>query len=243
MPVSPQEQATSRFAQLWESEGLKLSNGEITPANMKDGATDPVDFCVSTIARLILQPSGEETIANIRRTLSELFSAADTQFIYPDESLHISLVGCTPRESSPDVFHQDHIEKIKHICKLAIEKHGSVDIILKGVGIIGNQIFIQGIPLDRGWEETRTDVTSDLEKAGEAPISYPDKSPIHMNIIRITDPSDKKLRLLHSLIEQLREVDLGIVKFITVELVITDFVVSKDHLTTLSEIKLNDTHE
>lgn len=236
--VSSQEQALSRFTKLWEVEGEKLSRGEVTPAKMVDGATDPVDFCISTIARLVIQPSGKEAISSIRQTLSQLFEAADTQFIYPDESLHISLVGCTQRESDSNVFKDDQIGKIENICRSAIESHKSVDIVLKGIGIIGNQIFIQGIPLNREWEETRESVTTQLEQAGEKPISYPDKSPIHINIIRITDTTDKKLALLHELISQLREVDLGIVRLVTVELVITDFTVSKNNLTSLNTISL-----
>jgi hypothetical protein len=228
----------SRFTKLWEVEGEKLSRGEVTPAKMLDGATDPVDFCISTIARLVIQPAGEETISNIRQTLSQLFEASSTQFIYPDDSLHISLVGCTQRESESDVFNDDQIRKIESICKSAIESHKFVDIVLKGIGIIGNQIFIQGVPLTRDWEETRASVTTQLEEAGEHPISYPDKSPIHINIIRITDTSDEKLQLLHKLISQLRDVDLGIVRLVTVELVITDFTVSKNNLTLLSTIPL-----
>ena len=51
---------------------------------------DPVDFCVSTIARLVLQPQGLETIQSIKAALSELFESASTQFLYPTESLHIA---------------------------------------------------------------------------------------------------------------------------------------------------------
>lgn len=236
--VSPQEQALIRFGKLWKSEGGKLLRGEVTAAQMKDGATDPVDFCISTIARLTLQPSGKELIDEVRQTLSQLFEAASTQFIYPDDSLHISLVGCTQREALSEIFKDEQIQRIGDICKSAIEENKAVDIVLKGIGIIGNQVFIQGIPLTRDWEETRASVTSKLEQAGETPISYPDKSPIHINIIRITDTSSEKLELLHHLISQLREVDLGIVRLVTVELVITDFTVSKNNFTSLKEISL-----
>lgn len=233
-----QKRAQKRFDNMWQQESAKLVTGEISPAIMKDGETDPVDFCVSTIARLVLQPQGLETIQSIKTALGKLFESADTQFIYPNESLHISLVGCTQRESSASIFSEEHIQNIDAICSDAIANHKYVDVVFKGIGLIGNQIFIQGLPVDDGWEILRTDVTQELEINGEQPISYPDKSPIHMNIIRITDASSEQLKILKELIEQLRDVEIGTVRFMTIELVITDFVVSKKNMTPLREYSL-----
>lgn len=235
-----QKRASERFDKMWQKESAKLVAGEITPAVMKDGETDPVDFCVSTIARLVLQPQGLETVQSIKTALSKLFESASSQFIYPAESLHISLVGCTQREASASVFSEDHIQNIDSICASAFANHKYIDVVFKGIGIIGNQIFIQGMPVDNGWEMLRTDVTQELENNGENPISYPDKSPIHMNIIRITDASSEKLETLRELIDQLRDIEIGIVRFATIELVITDFVVSKKNMTTLKEYSLED---
>jgi 2'-5' RNA ligase len=148
------------------------------------------------------------------------------------------LVGCTQRESSASVFSEEHIRNIDSICSKAIDNHKYVDVVFKGIGLIGNQIFIQGMPIDNGWETLRTDVTQELESHGERPISYPDKSPIHMNIIRITDASSEKLQILRELIDQLRDIEIGTVRFVTIELVITDFVVSKKNMTALKEYSL-----
>jgi len=233
-----QQRAKERFDRMWESEKAKLVAGEVVPATMKDGETDPVDFCISTIARLVLQPQGFEAIQSIKVALRKLFESASTQFIYPDESLHISLVGCTQREASTSFFSEDHIRNIDSICSSAIANHQYVDVVFKGIGIIGNQIFIQGMPITNGWEMLRTDVTHELESNGEQPISYPDKSPIHMNIIRITDASSEKLVILRDLIDQLRDIEIATVRFLTIELVITDFVVSKKNMTSLKEYSL-----
>lgn len=233
-----QKRASERFDIMWQKERTKIIAGDITPAVMKDGETDPVDFCVSTIARLVLQPQGLKTVQSINAALSKLFECANTQFVYPPESLHISLVGCTQRESSASVFSEEHIRNIDSICTNAISNHKYVDVVFKGIGLVGNQIFIQGMPVDNGWEMLRTDVTQDLESNGEHPISYPDKSPIHMNIIRITDASSENLDILRELIDQLREVEIGTVRFFTIELVITDFVVSKKNMTSLKKYSL-----
>ena len=87
-------QALTRFERLWKIEGDKLLRANIIPSAVKDGEIYPVDYCISTIARLIQQPHGAKVVCGIRNALSELFEAADTQFIDPDESLHVSLLGC-----------------------------------------------------------------------------------------------------------------------------------------------------
>lgn len=233
-----QKRAKDRFDALWQRERTKLVMGEITPAAMKDGETDPVDFCVSAIARLVLQSEGLEMVQSIKKNLSELFESADTQYIYPPESLHITLVSCTQRESSSSLFSKEHIQKIDSICFNAIANHKYVDIVFKGIGLVGNQVFIQGMPVDDGWETLRADVTKELENNDERPISYHDKSPIHMNIIRITDTSSEKLEILRKLIDQLRDIEIGTMRFAVIELVVTDFVVSKKNMNSLKEYSL-----
>ena len=220
------KQAVNRFDRLWKTEGGKLLCGDITPSVMENGVIGPVDYCISTIARLIQQPHGGEMIFGVRSALAELFEAADAQFIYPDESLHVSLLGCTQREKT-DAFDCGRIEKIKEVCAREIKRAEPAEILLKGVGIVGNQIFIQGIPLNRNWEALRAALDQELVKIGEKPISYEDKSPVHMNIIRIVNADSGMLKQLHKVISRLREVELGTVRLAVVEYVITDFGVSR----------------
>lgn len=111
---------------------------------------------------------------------------------------------------------------------------------LKGLGIIGNQIFIQGFPLDSTWEELRTRVDDKLIDHGESPVSYEDKSPIHVNLIRIVDTNPMILSSIYRTLSQLRDIELGIIKLTTVELVVTDFCVSKKHMEVLEKIECSD---
>lgn len=230
------QQALKRFERLWEIEGSKLLKADITPSSMKEGEIYPVDFCISTIARLIQQPRGAEIVCGIRNALSNLFDTADTQFIYPDESLHVSLLGCTQRENT-NVFDRDQIHRIKHICIQEIEKKEPAEISLKGIGIVGNQIFIQGFPQNRNWEELRASLGERLVNAGESPILYADKSPVHMNIIRIVDAAPNRLSSLYKVISQLRDVELGTIKLQTVEFVITDFCVTKKNVVWIDKME------
>lgn len=232
-------QAIARFDKLWETEGGKLLRADIVPSAMTDGEISPIDYCISTIARLIHQPHGGETVCGIRSVLSNLFGAAGAQFIYPDESLHVSLLGCTQREKT-SIFEPDQINKIKAICIREIEQKEPAEIILKGIGIVGNQIFIQGIPVNRNWEALRTSMEKELVMIGEQPISYEDKSPVHINIIRIVNSTPDLLASLHKTLSQLRDVELGTIKLTTIEFVITDFCVSKKNVIWLDKIECRD---
>lgn len=232
-------QAVNRFDRLWKIEGGKLLSTGITPSELKDGEVCPIDYCISTIARLIRQPHGGKIVSGIRSTLSNLFETAGAQFIYPDESLHVSLLGCTQREKT-SAFDRDHINRIRDICIQEIKKAEPAEVILKGIGIVGNQIFIQGIPVNRNWEELRTSLDQRLVNIGENPISYEDKSPVHINIIRIIDAAPHLLVSLHKVISQLRDVELGTIKLTTIEFVITDFCVSKKHVVWLDTMECGD---
>ena len=50
-------QALTRFERLWKIEGDKLLRANIIPSAVKDGEIYPVDYCISTIARLIHGPA------------------------------------------------------------------------------------------------------------------------------------------------------------------------------------------
>lgn len=213
-----------------------MLNAGITPSIMENGVICPIDYCISTIARLIQQPQGGEFVCGIRNALSDLFEAAETQFIYPDESLHVSLLGCTQRQKT-NIFDGGRINRIQDVCARVIKETEPAEVLLKGVGIIGNQIFIQGIPLNRNWEALRISLEKGLVNIGENPISYEDKSPIHMNLIRIVNADPGLLASLHKVISRLRDMKLGTVKLSAIEYVITDFCVSKQNVVWIDQFK------
>ena len=90
---------------------------------------------------------------------------------------------------------------------------------------------------NRNWEELRTSIGERLVNAGESPILYADKSPVHMNIIRIVDAAPNRLSSLYKVISQLRDVELGTIKLQTVEFVITDFCVTKKNVVWIDKME------
>lgn len=224
------------FENLWQRERLKWLAGEVTPAVMENGATVPVDYCVTTVARLVEQPLAP--VAAVETLITRLKALDTPHFIYPTNSIHISLLGCTTRAASKEFFDRERIDRIYAVCREVLKNHSAVPMSLKGVGIIGNQVFIQVFPHDRRWAEIRRELEEALLEHGETPIAYPNKAPIHMNILRVTSGDKAGLARLFETVEQLRAVELGDFKVALVDYLITDFVLSPANVTSLGRIAL-----
>lgn len=218
------QEAELYFQNLWAKAETSLSTGDISPAEMKDGRTVPINYCVSTVARVITQP--QSPLEKVQKLMEKLKSSLPNQFFYNETSLHISLIGCTPRLPTKEDFPSDQLEKLGMICKDTLSGQGEVQLYLKGIGLIGNQIFVQVFPLDHKWAFFRQTLEENLLKGGEQPISYPNKAPIHLNIMRITDITDGTLQQLEKLLRLLKDVDLGIFTIMNIDFLITDFVLA-----------------
>jgi hypothetical protein len=236
MTISDQA-AEQRFAKLWQQGRQNLQQGQIIAAKMKDGTTDPVDYCLSTIAPLETQAQNPmAAIEAIKRELS--LAAGSAQFFYPSSSIHISLLACTQRAASAEMFAAERIKRVEDICAEVIAGTGQVSMNLRGLNIIGNQVFIQAFPQTGQWAGLRQKLEDALIAAGEAPISHPDKAPVHVNLMRLTDTRPEARLALLQAIERLRQADIGIVSISEVDLVLTDFVVSAHHTTLLRKFAL-----
>ncbi len=229
--------AEQRFEKLWQQGRQTLLENHIVAAKMKGGTTDPVDYCLSTIAPIYTQTQNPiEAIEAIKHELN--LAAGNNQFLYSRPSIHISLLACTQRASSPTAFPTERIERVLDICTKTITGTRQITMSLRGINLIGNQVFIQAFPQTRQWAELRQKLEMALIEAGETPISHPDKTPVHVNLIRITDTSPEKLMGLLHTIERLRHTDIGQVSISAIELVLTDFVVSAHHTTHLGKFAL-----
>jgi len=228
------------FENLWQRENKKLNSHNVEPAIMENGVTVPVDHCISTLARVVDQANGRETAESIHKHALDLLGlVTDNQFVYPVESFHISVVGCTPRRDDASQFTGREKKRILKLCEEATDDKSPVKVSFRGLGIIGNQVFLQGYALDDGWIKIREAVTNKLEGAGEHPIAYPDKSPIHMNILRIVDVSGNNLDQIAQILDRSRDIDFGVVEFDSIGYVVTDFVLSKQNFDLISKISLD----
>jgi 2'-5' RNA ligase len=223
-------QAADRyFTNLWEQWEPKWRSGDVKPAPMKDGATIPVDYCVSTVAFAANQnPDAASAIDAIRKELQQV---DPDQFYYLPESTHITLIGCTQRFPTPDAFSADYIAMISATVADVLRDQPPVRMLLKGVGILNNQAYIQVYPYDRRWEELRQQLGDALLAAGTAPMVHPNKAPIHMNLLRMTDTSQPKLDRMLAAVAKWHDAEISEFLVTVVDLVVTDFVISPPHTT------------
>ena len=226
--LTPITEAQQRFENLWRAGRQKLLAGHIVAARMDGVTTIPVDYCLSTVAFIDKQP--QNPMERIETIKSELYAEiGPNQFFYPRPSLHISLLGCTQRFPSKEVFTTDRIKRVFQVCAKTIEGVGVRKMTLRSLNIVGNQIFIQVFPHDRRWAELRQALEAELAAIGESPLTHPDKAPIHLNLIRITDNNPEKLRRLGQALERLRNIEIGELQVSNIDLVRTDFVISAAH--------------
>ena len=228
--------AEAYFAALWQRASAEWRAGSVAGARMAHGATVPVDYCLSTIARLGSQPGAP--LAAVQRVQTALAVAGPGQFVYPPASLHVSLLGCTPRHASPDAFTPDQVGRIQEVCARVLSRSGPVRLDLRGVGVQGCQVLVQVLPRIDAWARLRAYLEDALVEIGERPIAYPDKRPIHLNVLRMTDTSPDAPSRMLAAVEALRDAPLGALTIARVELVITDFVVSPRHARTLATFDL-----
>jgi len=216
--------AGNRFARIWAEEKIKWANGDVSVTKMKDGATVPVDYCLSTIARLKEQKGSP--IDRIEAAMGLLGEVAGQQFFYPRESLHVSLLGCTQRAADRHSFGTAQIGRIDEAITATIRPYSPARIALQGLNVAGSQVFIQCFPFDDTWAQLRGDIENALLLLGEKPIAYEDKSPIHLNIMRVTNGDKENLSRALTCIEKLRNEDFGVVELSCIDFLVTDFVVS-----------------
>lgn len=229
-------EAGRRFANIYQKEQKKWSSGDVIATTMENGSIVPINYCLSTIARI--KEQNECPISEIEMIRNKLLQAASQQFFYPLESLHISLQGCTERLPSPDHFSYERIQKIQQVCDEVFSEVAKIDILLRGVNILGPQVFIQAFPCDNQWAELREQLEEKMLQINEKPITYPDKKPIHMNLVRITDNSQGSLDQLFSVVEELRNVEIGEFQVSVIEFLMTDFVVSPKEIKVFKKFHL-----
>ncbi len=198
--------------------------GHVTPAAMYGTIPAPVDFVLTTVARIVDQD--DPPLARIAAVREQLRAVGPEQFLYPLASMHITLLGCTQRHEARHVFTKDRTDAVIHTCERVLTGKGPVPMTLRGMGIIGNQVFIQVYPHNNNWAEMRVELEEELVRTGECPITYPDKRPIHLNVMRITHGDRQCLDRIVKLIEEDRRTDFGTVSLSHIAFMITDFVLS-----------------
>lgn len=221
------QEAETYFAELWHRGQQRWLAGDVTAAPMRDGATIPVDYCLSTVA--FAEQQNEPARIAVEEVRHRLKSIAPEQFYYLPNSTHITLLGCTQRYAAPTVFTADRIAAVKQVVTDLLRDEAPVEMMLKGVGVLGNQVFMPVYPLDRRWALLRERLEQGLRTIGEQPLSHANKAPIHMNIMRVSDNAPAQLQRILEVVGSLQQREWSPFIISAVNLVLTDFVISPAH--------------
>jgi hypothetical protein len=230
------QQAEMYFADAWNESRAKWISGDVSPIKMDGILPLPLNYYLTTLSRVVSQP--RVPIKGIEAVKDRMRFVARDQFHYPTESTHITLLSCTQPLPSSDILTRERIENIERVCSKAITGRGVIRMTLRGVGIVRNQVLIQVFPHDSKWAEIRQELEGLLLSIGENPISYQDKIPIHMNIMRVIDNNPDKLSHILAVVEELREIEIGEIEISVVSFLISDLILSMPSTTELAEFRL-----
>jgi hypothetical protein len=218
--MSTRARATARFADL-----RRAALADI--ASLDTSAPAPQGWCISTIARL--EANAPELLGAIERIGDRL---AGGVYRYPRPSLHVSLLGCTQREPERPDPSAARTRAIVATAREVLARHGEpVTIEIGRLNATGVQLFLEVLTDSPAWARMRGALADAMEALGEAPIRYADAEPMHLNVARVADAG--------ALAAALGEpATVGAGRLTTIDVVITDFVVSPATLTVLDTIEL-----
>jgi len=223
--VNIEERAEARFEQIREN-ALKGNEGA-------DFSAPPEGWCLATIARVAVNaPKLLETLKKIQDNIK---SECDV-FLYDEKSFHVSLLGCSQREPESPINDKARVEKVQNVVSETLRDHAPVDMRLGRLNLLRNQFFLEVYLKDEEWPGIRSALAESLLGIGEDPIVYSDKEPVHLNLARLTAPcsAETVARLIGSP-DNDAATSLSIS---TVELVVTDFVVTPETLAVVEAFRL-----
>lgn len=225
-----QERALRRFDALRANALRLLDEGAGVPGA---GDAPASGWCLSSVARLVtLAPDGGaasalDAVADLQRQLD----AVGAWRHYPPDALHVSLLGCTQREPErPD----DPARWARVVDCVRAAWTTPVTVRLGRLNLVGAQAFVEVVPLSREWADARVRLATALSAAGEDPMSHPDPEPLHLNVSRLQRLDDAAR--LRALLDDPRAGVEATVEVHTVEVVLTDFVLSPDATTVVATV-------
>lgn len=228
-------QAAAYFAGVWQEHSQTWETQKIEPTQIVPATSTTTPICLSLIARVTKQSMVNQAILSIRNQLEQL---AKRQYTYPTDSLHISLQGLT-YHSDPVDYPAGRIDRLTKLTSDVLKDETVISFQLKGLSVIGNQIFCQVFPTEHRWEDWRKALVDKALAVDEQPITYPNKAPIHLNLARITTVDKASIADLFSFVKANRNTDFGELKVDCIELVLTDFYVREQTTRSLVSFHLS----
>lgn len=194
--------------------------------------TPAAGWCVSTLARVCVNaPSLVSRLEALQAELDEIGEL----YVYPSASLHVSLLGCTPREASSPLDQSERLARIDAAVAATLADVPSPTFEIGRLNLIGIQLFLEVYSDSSAWSDLRHRLAEAMTAIGESPLAYADTEPMHLNVARIA--AAPGTAALHDAL--LAKHAIGEVLAVTaVELVVTDFLVTPSELRVLATYPL-----
>ena len=103
-------EARAYFTGLWRDQAPAWRAGRVQPLAMIGRHCVPLDYCVTTIARVADQ---NRPMPALDAAIAALVVAAPDQFVYAPDQRHITPVGCTPRHVHRNAVPAERINRIE----------------------------------------------------------------------------------------------------------------------------------
>lgn len=223
---------TQHYNQLYKTskEGI-LSGNYILDSKIKDVSDSRFGIT------LLLRPS-EKIKANIQLFLDELKKLDSTQYYYPNEDIHVtimSIISCYEGFSLNKINVEDYIK----IIEKSLENLGSITIGFRGITASNSAIMIQGFPSDETLNNLRDKLrenfkNSALEQSIDSRYSI---STAHSTVMRFTEKLQNPEKLIE-ITKQFRDYNFGEFKIEKLELVFNDWYQREENTIHLKDFNL-----
>lgn len=228
------QESEAAFEQWWHEHGELWQKGAVQAASIRDNVPVPVEYCISIIARLADQPHAP--MAQLREITEHLRATSPTQYYYPLDTLHITLLSCTHRSEALTDFPPDRVERVVDVVARSLAKIEPLRVQLRGLGIIRNLCFFQGLPYTREPATLRGKLVPGLRAAGIEPMILSQALPLHATMMRVINTDPQNLRLLYDTLSHMRQIDVGGLLITKWEIVLNDILLSPQHTIVLKTI-------
>jgi hypothetical protein len=225
-----------RFKLLWQEWSAKWRDGNVLIENSGD-----LGRCISIVARIAL--TNVSQAAQLLAASQEVAGEhCENLYVYPLDSLHISLIGCTQRRSGWDLERaRKDSQRIASTVRPVVGNFLPQSMEIGPVSVCGSSIFAEVYPESEDWSAMRRIIGVQLAEQGFDPIVYKDTRPVHLNLARLL-PNAKPAAFL-SRIESSREKWSPLkLEIDQVECILTDFVLTPTEVEVFSKFKFDDSN-
>lgn len=223
------------YDDMWNSSYQKIENGQCDIDRFIHGRKDTRR---GITALTYLHSNGSEVTQKIGDFLYELQKVEPTQYYYPEDELHLtilSIINCISGFKLKEINVCSYLE----IFNQCMQDIGSIDIKFEGITTSTSCVLIQGFPVGNGLHELRNELRQKYKESllRSSIDSRYTINTAHVTAVRFRSPLTNPQRMIEVL-NQYRHHDFGTVSFSEFELVFNNWYQNLSETTPLSHCSI-----